>query len=120
MTVQRLDTNALLAQLTPQQIALVPKRDLTLVQVAEKERAVVDQRNEPTTARSTRWRAVWMTESVKGSEGSVAAKVMELCAIGIAELTADELARLPASDAFVVELGEFERAVVCERGRRTR
>jgi regulator of protease activity HflC (stomatin/prohibitin superfamily) len=96
------DTRRLLADLAPEQVALVPAEDLRVVAVAPGERALVTRRGRPTLWLGEGEHQVWTVERVRRGDAeprpAVTIEIVDTTAVEAAPLRDEVKALVPASD----------------------
>ena len=97
--VKRLDTDALVADLRPEEMALVPAEDLRVVSLGPYERALITRRGKPARWLGAGVHQVWTVERLaRDTAPAVTVEVYDVSGVETAPLRDDVKALVPASD----------------------
>jgi len=96
--VKRLDTDALVADLRAEELALVPAEDLRVVALAPYERALVTRRGKPARWLGAGVQQIWTVERLRDGAPAVTVEVIDVSGVETAPLRDEVKALVPASD----------------------
>jgi len=96
--VKRLDTDALVADLRAEELALVPAEDLRVVALGPYERALVTRRGKPARWLAAGVQQVWTVERLRDGAPAVTVEVIDVSGVETAPLRDEVKALVPAAD----------------------
>lgn len=109
--VKRLDTDALVADLRAEELALVPPGDLRVVALAPDQRALVMRRGKPARWLGAGVQQVWTVEQLRDGTPAVSVEVIDVSGVETEPLSDEVKALVPASDYVEATAAEGYTAV---------
>src|SRR5262249_9208632 len=98
LEVKRLDTDALVADLRAEELALVPAGDLMVVALGPYERALVTRRGKPARWLTVGVQEIWAGERLRDGGPAVTVEVIDVSGVDTAPLRDEVKALVPATD----------------------